>query len=101
MTENPTVKLSNELSRSNLRTLGFYVNKETTDYEIICQDKYYKYASKKIVLCVCRDFDKVYCVILTKDYDDNDVCIRRNETTLHFNISTTTELISLVRMISK
>ena len=101
MTENPTVKLSNELSRSNLRTLGFYVNKETTDYELICQDKYYKYASKKVVLCVCKDFDKVYGTILTKDYADDDVCISKNETTLHFDIGTTTELISLVRMISK
>ena len=75
MTENPTVKLSNELSRSNLKTLGFYVNFDSKDYEIICQDKYYKYASKKVVLCVCKDFSKVYGIICTKDYNNNDVCV--------------------------
>jgi hypothetical protein len=101
MNENPTVKLSNELSRSNLKTLGFYTNKETSDYEIVCQDKYYKYASKKVVLCVSRELDKVYTTIHTKDYNEEELCTAKNECTLHFDICTTTELIALVRMIKK
>ena len=101
MNENTTVKLSNELSRSNLKSLGFNQNKETNDYEIVCQDKYFLYASKKVVLCVSRELDRVYTTIHTKDYNDDQVCTAKNECTLHFDISTTTELIALVRMIKK
>jgi len=101
MTENTTVKLSNELSRSNLKSLGFYMNPETKDFEIICQDNYYKYATKKVVICVSNDMSKIYSTIYTKDYDKSESCVSKNETTLHFNIRTTTELISLVRMITK
>ena len=101
MNENTTVKLSNELSRSNLKTLGFYKNHETNDYEMVCQDKYFKYASKKVILCVSRELDRIYTTIHTKDYDQNEICTAENECTLHFDICTTTELIALVRMIKK
>jgi hypothetical protein len=99
MIENVTVKLSNELSRSNLKSLGFFKNVDTSDYEYICQDKYFKFATKKVTLCVTRELDKVYAVVNSKDYNDKSVCVARNEITLHFNINTTTELISLVRML--
>ena len=101
MRENITVRLSNELSHSNLVSLGFYRNKESGDFDILCQDKYFKYASKKVILCVSKELDKIYALIKTKEYSQEEVCTSTTQGTLHFKLNSTTELISLVRMLSQ
>ena len=99
--KNDTIRLSNELSVSNLRNLGFAMNSETKEYQYLCQDKYYKYATKKTWVCVSNALDKVYIYSVVKEYKDDESCISDNDFTTHLNIHTTSELIFIMRALTR
>jgi hypothetical protein len=94
---NDTVRLTNDINRDNLKNLGFSLNKETREYHCICQDKYFKYATKKVFLVVSEDFGKKYILTIKKEYDNSEVTINTEESIIHINIHTTGELITLLR----
>ena len=99
--ENDTLILPNDFSRNNLKSLGFIQNANSKDYMMQCQYKHFKYASKKVVLIISSELDKVYVVIEVNDYDSEGVRVSKTHSTLHFRLHTISELIILARMLNK
>ena len=95
------LELSNDLSHDNLKSLGFIQDIHSKDYELCCQYKHYKYASKRVALVVSSELDLVYATISVNEFDAEGLRISKTDTTLHFMLDTINELIMLSRMLQK
>lgn len=94
---NDTIRLTNDLNRENLKNLGFTFKNETKEFECLCQDKYFKYATKKVWVVITDDFNKKYIRSLKKEYDESEAVVDNQESIIHVNIHTTSELTFLLR----